>query len=293
LTDIWADIPLTDDILEVAEKSFGIDADASPVRLYGGEESASYRLGENVVRIGPTWRTDAELEWCYTIATHASRSVPEALASRRTQEGRCVTRVDDRPVTVWPFVEGVWADKTDPDQRLRAANLLARLHRALRDLRVVARPVDSSPLVATSDLDDADLDGQIAELHQRYRQRQPLHGDFYRGNIIVSGGAFAGLVDWDNAFVGPPEQELAWASWEWSDARQTQDLAPCAEFISAYAGGGGPAGRIDEATLACFVRGRLRWEIAYSRAMRNRGVEVDAEYEAETKEVFFALKRFS
>src|SRR5439155_18830149 len=98
--------------------------------------------------------------------------------------------------------------------------------------------------------------------------------------------------DWDNAFVGPPEIELAWASWEWSDARDAVDPRECAEFISAYCAAGGPAAAVDEAVIATVVRARLRWELAYGRAMRERGGEVDSEYDAESTEAFFALKRF-
>ena len=132
----------------------------------------------------------------------------------------------------------------------------------------------------------------MGKILKRYPGRQPLHGDFYHGNLLVAGGKVVGLVDWDNAFVGPPEVELAWASWEWSDARDAVDPRECAEFISIYRDAGGSAAAVDESTIATVVRSRLRWEIAYGRAMRERGVEVDAEYEAGSLAAFFALKRF-
>src|SRR5581483_11183316 len=201
-----------------------------------------------------------------------------------------VVRVGDRPVTVWPYADGAWADDEDD---AHAARLLARLHKALRPLRVAPRPVDSSPLEATPDLVDADLDAHIAELLERYTGRQPLHGDFYRGNVLVANGRITGLVDWDNAFVGPPELELAWASWEWSDARDALDPGKCSSFVSAYRAAGGPAAAVDEQTIAIVVRSRLRWEIAYGRAMRERGAEVDTRYETESVDAFFALKRFT
>jgi Ser/Thr protein kinase RdoA (MazF antagonist) len=287
---MWADIPLTVEILELARAAFGIDTSAEPERLHGGEESAAYRVGEHVIRLSPTWRDDLELEWCYAIATLTSRRVSEAVAPLRTEDGRCVLRVGGRPVTVWPHIDGTWADD---EHWAQAAALLARLHRVLGQYSVAPRPAETSPVAETPELDDPDLDRAISQLHDRYPRRHPLHGDCYHGNILVKGGRIAGLVDWDNAFVGPPEEELAWAAWEWSDARDRLDPSQCAEFVDAYRAAGGPAAAIDEATIATVVRARLRWEIGYSRAMRDRGVGSDADYEAESVAAFFALKRFT
>ena len=293
MSDIWADIPLTSEIVDAAHVAFGIAVDDQPERLHGGEESASYRIGEVVVRLSPLWRNDAELEWCYAVATLASKHLPEALAPRRTDEGRCVIRVGDRPVTVWPYAQGTWSEDEDDSHCAQAAQLLARLHKHLGRYSVAPRPVETSPLLAVPDLDDPDLEMRMAEILERYPRRQPLHGDFYHGNILVADGKFVGLVDWDNAFVGPPELELAWASWEWSDARDAVDPRECAEFLSDYHAAGGPAAAVNEATIATVVRSRLRWEIAYGRAMRERGVAVDTEYERESTDIFFRLKRFT
>jgi Ser/Thr protein kinase RdoA (MazF antagonist) len=293
VTDTWADIPLTEEILDAVRKTFGVDVTQAPGRLHGGEESASYRVGGDVIRLSPAWREDAELEWCYAIATMASRKVPEAHAPRRTEEGRCVIRVGDRPVTVWPYAQGAWADDENDSHVAQAAQLLARLHGYLRQFSVGPRPVETSPLAPAPDLDDPDLNARTGKILERYPERQPLHGDFYHGNVLVADGKVTALVDWDNAFVGPPELELAWASWEWSDARDAVDPRECAEFISVYRAVGGPAAAVDESTIATVVRSRLRWEIAYGRAMRERGVEVDADYENESVEAFFTLKRFS
>jgi Ser/Thr protein kinase RdoA (MazF antagonist) len=288
---MWADIALTDEILHAAGDAFAIDVTADAERLHGGEESATYRVGDNVIRLSPVWREDAELEWCYAVATLASRRVREAVEPRRTDEGRCVIRVAGRPVTVWPFVAGTWAEGNDPQHRRQAAVLLARLHRALASLDVAPRPVESTRVAPTPDLADPDLDATLHELTGH--RATPLHGDFYHGNAIVRDGKIVGLVDWDNAFVGPPEQELAWASWEWSDARRSLDLSACMEFVEWYTDAGGPVAKIDEATIAAFVRGRLRWEIAYNRALAERDAEFDPEYLDDITSAYFVLKSLS
>jgi aminoglycoside phosphotransferase (APT) family kinase protein len=263
----WADIPLTDAVRVAVATAFGIDADGDAERLHGGEESASHRIGDWVIRIGPDWRAG--------------------------EGGRRVIRVEGRPVTVWPFVPGVWADRDDPEHQAQAADLLARLHRTLEGKRTEPRPIDTSPRLDTPDLEDPDLDEWHAAFLAGASARQPLHGDFYRGNILVNDGRITGLVDWDNAFVGPAPQELAWAAWEWTDASDEYDVDLCAPFLSAYEAAGGPAPLPDEVTTAQVVRHRLRWEVGYGRAARARGVEHDAddlEYEADIIEAFHELK---
>jgi aminoglycoside phosphotransferase (APT) family kinase protein len=144
--------------------------------------------------------------------------------------------------------------------------------------------------VSTPDLDDPALDALLDELSAG--RAVPLHGDFYHGNVIVRDEKIAALVDWDEAFTGPPERELAWASWEWSDAREEYDVTHCLEFVSAYASAGGPAGPMDERTIAAFVRARLRWEISYNRALREGDGGFDPEYLDEITEAYHELKRF-
>ena len=289
----WADIPLTDHIRASVAREFRIETDGDAERLHGGEESASYRVGDNVIRIGPDWRDTPELEWCYALAAHAARSVPEVPNPRTNTRGHHTIRADGRPVSVWPFVEGVWASSANRSHRDQAAELLARLHRALASVSVEQRPVDTSPRLPTPDLDDAELDEWWSDFLATSRPHQALHGDYYRGNILVDDGRFKGLLDWDNAFVGPPAQEVAWASWEWTPASDEFDLEYCHEFLAAYVAAGGPAPAVDEKTIAQVVRHRVRWEVAYGRAMRLRGVEHDEddlEYEADLIEAFHELR---
>ncbi|MEV4893037.1 hypothetical protein AB0K48_27010 [Nonomuraea sp. NPDC055795] len=59
---IYAVIPLTDTVRRAVKEMWGVDGHGEAPRLHGGEESAAYRLGDHVVRIGPESRGSEETE---------------------------------------------------------------------------------------------------------------------------------------------------------------------------------------------------------------------------------------
>src|SRR5262245_2570734 len=130
---VYADIPLTPALRRGLAAAFGVPVNERAVRLHGGEESAAYRIGDVVVRIAPQWRTDREMEWFAELADHAAAVVPEVIAPQRSASGPFVVRLTGRPVSAWPFVAGEWPAKGDHVLRDHAAELLARLHKALAD----------------------------------------------------------------------------------------------------------------------------------------------------------------
>ena len=58
----FVDTPLTSNVREAVERDWSTNLNGPAVRLYGGEESAAFRVGDVVIRIGPAWRQLAELE---------------------------------------------------------------------------------------------------------------------------------------------------------------------------------------------------------------------------------------
>lgn len=54
-------VRLADSVIDEIDSAFGVRLDREWSRLRGGDESAAFRCGEVVVRVGPTWRSDAEL----------------------------------------------------------------------------------------------------------------------------------------------------------------------------------------------------------------------------------------
>jgi Ser/Thr protein kinase RdoA (MazF antagonist) len=285
--------PLTLDIVDAVVRHWDVSVNGPGERLHGGEESSAYRVDGNVIRIGPDWRSDEELEWAYAIASHAADTVPEALAPLRTPSGAAVVRVSDRPISVWPYRAGQWADDDDDATYSQAADLLARVHRALATMSPPPRPGPGPSFADAPELDDHALDAWLADFDATHHERQPLHGDFYAGNMLVDDGRIIALLDWDETLISPPERELAWAAWEWADGLSSLDLDDAREFMDEYREAGGTARPVDEVALRQLVRDRLRREVRYSRACRLRGLqhdEDDHEYEARQIEVFFALR---
>ncbi|MEV6970351.1 phosphotransferase [Hamadaea sp. NPDC051192] len=266
---VYAAIPYTPTIQQVVGAAFGVPVE-EPQRLHGGEESAAYRIAGLVVRLGPPWRTDAEMTWFARLAAHASAAVPEVIAPLPSRSGDYVVRAAQRPVTVWPFAAGTWPDKHDPGVRQQAAALLARVHAALADAPGPAGPVTQMPRGPGDDLADPRLDAWLAERAQG--RTQPLHGDYYRGNTLAVGGRITALLDWDDAVVGPVEREAAEGAWEWGGCLDTGVVDGAQEFLAAYAEAGGPV--VDDLTFRQYARARMRGEILLART---RWHELDAE----------------
>ncbi|GAA1081676.1 phosphotransferase enzyme family protein [Nocardiopsis composta] len=297
---VFSDIEFHEAARAALAEKWGVRTDAEPRRLYGGEESAAFALGSLVVRLGPRSRPTAEAEWCHAVALHAAASVPEAVAPLPAAGGGTVVRVDGRPMTVWPLVEGVWPDEDEPGMAARAARLLGRLHAALAGMEPEPRPVpsfleegiDGGAPPADPELRDPDLDRWLAGFHRSGARRQPVHGDFYAGNTLAADGALVAVLDWDEACVAAPEAEVASAAMEWT-AEFADDLPAMRAFAAEYAAAGGPAGRIDDEVLVQFIRHRLRREAAYYHLARERGVRhsaEDVEYHERRMEAFKRIR---
>jgi Ser/Thr protein kinase RdoA (MazF antagonist) len=238
---------------------------SSPERLHGGEESAAYRLGQLVVRIGARWRTAAETEWAYAVALSAAAQVPEALAPLASATGRTVLMIGDRPVSVWPYVAGSWAQRTNPSHFQTAARLLARLHIALAGAGIGPRPRCPRALGDVPDLADPELDEWLGRFDRTHQRQHPLHGDYFPGNLLAQGDQLVAVLDWDEAYIGTPESELAVAAWEWGDGLRIGNLDRARTFVSAYRQCGGPADVLNDIALRQLIRHRLRWEIRLKR----------------------------
>ncbi|MGH7033363.1 MAG: phosphotransferase family protein, partial [Stellaceae bacterium] len=101
----------------------------------------------------------------------------------------------------------------------------------------------------------------------RRRQPPPLepvlcHGDFRTGNYLVEDGCLTGILDWDFAQWGDPDEDIAWfCSRHWRFAAAARDaggLAPRAVFCDAYEAAAGR--RLDPERLHYWsAMASLRW----------------------------------
>jgi hypothetical protein len=72
-----------------------------------GDECEIWKTVEPVgfaVRVSPRWRSAADLEWVYGVASVFAACVPGARAPVLGVDGRSVAVWDGRPVSVWPWV---------------------------------------------------------------------------------------------------------------------------------------------------------------------------------------------
>lgn len=149
---------------------------------------------------------------------------------------------DGFPLNFWRYVEIL--DRT-PDPR-QAGQTLRRCHEALRDLaeplpRLAILHEAQSLLVERELLPAAEqslvrrrLETALAVLQNA--PGQPLHGDAHEGNLLVTSG---GLLwsDWEDAFVGPVEWDLA--SLIWNARLLESDTAAAEAMLAGYCEAGG------------------------------------------------------
>ncbi len=70
-----------------------------------------------------------------------------------------------------------------------------------------------------------------------------VHGDFRTGNYMVRGGLLTGILDWEFAHWGDPDEDIGWLTaccWRFgNDALEAGGIAPLAVFLDAYAAASG------------------------------------------------------
>lgn len=287
---------LDDDLRRALSSGFDLRVDAA-TPIVGGDECLLWHVMAPrplVVRAAPVWRSDAELRWAYGVAAALRAYVPEAV----TPESPGIVRWHGRAVTIWPYLPGRQLDRDRPDDRAAAARLLARLHRAAFLVADPGKRPPSGPggpsdwpwAVTVDDMADPDLDDTLASWHAGAGvsvPRGPVHGDFYRRNILVADGRLA-VLDWDEARIDAVLVELAWSVWEFCHTGSALDRGRARGFLADYRRAGGPPH--DIGMIVPFIRDRLRWEVARSRAAAAAGEYHDLGYEASEVSAFAVLR---
>jgi hypothetical protein len=149
---------------------------------------------------------------------------------------------DGFPLNFWRYVDIL--DRT-PDPR-QAGQTLRRCHEALRDL---AEPLpqlailhEAQTLLVERELLPSDeqslvrrrLETALAALE--HAPAQPLHGDAHEGNLLVTTDGLR-WSDWEDAFVGPVEWDLA--SLIWNARLLESDTVTAEAMLAGYREAGG------------------------------------------------------
>ncbi len=275
-------------------------------RLSGGEECeiwlATSDDGPFIVRISPGQRSLAQLGWTHTLMLSLYSLFPVVVAPLRAIDGSTLFLYNGRPVALFPFVEGTPLDREQPVQRDAAAELLARLHCAmLADSAASSQPqrylTETAHLPRLEDpeaLIDPEFDAWHATLLQQPAALTcgPIHGDYYRRNLLVRDGMITAVIDWDNAHPDFLMQEVAWSTWEFCQTASGDDLHPerARAFVQAYRDAGGPCKAEEFALLIPFIRWRLREEIRFNLAAAAAGQDWDPEYVDDELRAFERLR---
>jgi aminoglycoside phosphotransferase (APT) family kinase protein len=176
----------------------------------------------------------------------------------------------DRPFSVSRLIAGtsdvtplIGTDEAGPilDQYIE---ILGRLH----NVDASAAGVDflGTPTAATAALEQVELfEGgyhrqrleefpAISYMIRWLKKHQPvatrvsvIHGDFRLGNFMYDGGRILAMLDWEQAHVGDPLEEIAFMYWAlWS----LESVVPLTEFIARYEASSGI--KVDHDTLAYY-----------------------------------------
>ena len=278
----------------------------APTLLTGGEESAVWRLATGdetlVVRVSPAWRTVAELQWVHDLICFTAQAIPEVVKPLATADGSTIFLHAGQPAVVFPFVEGEALEREDSGLREAAARVLARLHQALSAwpagrARPPSGPAAPVPWPAERDLQallDADLDTWHATAYRSAALLAgPVHGDYYRRNLLCRDGRICGVIDWDESHIAPYLEEVAWATWEFAKVPSGDAIYPerARAFFQAYCEAGGLCQKADWRWVVPLIRWHLREEIRRSLGAAERGEEWDQSYLEEELHAFQRLRR--
>jgi len=94
------------------------------------------------------------------------------------------------------------------------------------------------------------------------RQLALVHGDFRTGNYMVRDGRLTGILDWEFAHWGDPDEDIGWLTarcWRFgNDDLETGGIAPLGVFLDAYAAASGRQVHLD-AVRYWQIMGAAKW----------------------------------
>jgi len=115
---------------------------------------------------------------------------------------------------------------------------------------------------------------------QRRLHFAPVHGDYYRGNVLAEGARITAVIDWEEAHPEWLVFELASALYEFckDDERCTLERARATAFLQAYREAAGPVPPSDDDLLLPFIRVIRLIEVLFSLDQARQGQPWDPAY---------------
>ena len=282
----------------VLETAYSLSFDGEWQKLDGGYECDVWQVDSLIVRICPEWRTDGELRWVYDLVAHCAQHIPQVIAPIKTKDGEDFIRIDNRPVLVFPYIDG----SGDSMLIAESARMLANIHKtAMRWLqRQPPRPAShqSAPQVLSMEhipdyIKDPELDTWLDTVYAEMPKTMGvIHGDFYRGNILCKDGQITGIIDWDECRVGPIIEEVAWSMWEFCqiESRDDLDMEKTRIFLQAYQEVNSGLPSTEYQAIIPLIRSHLRYEILRSLAAEQNGYDWDEDYRQQEIRAFKNLR---
>ena len=274
-------------------------------RLAGGYANELYRLEADGATFALRLEVDpsaAGIEWEHDVVSRLAPRLPEVHAPVRARDGSTWFLHGDVAVWLLPFLDGTPAARDDERHRTEAARLLGRFHATNLDvpprpdvppLREVAWPHHPTPEPLrdlAADIGEARAWAMdfVARVRSRPLATGVIHGDYFRGNVLVAADRAVGLVDWEEATVDWQLYDLANAVWEFTklrDERDDFDRAAAERFIASYRDAGGTVSPLEDDLLVPFIRVRRIMEVIRAPADRH----VDWEYQRHNLRSFARL----
>jgi homoserine kinase type II len=251
-----------DDLRHVAEL-YGLGEVTEAELCAGGLINSNYRVatasGSFLVRVYPADRAPAEVEFELSLLRHLDERGFPAQRPVPATTGALIGELRGHPYSVLTYLPGHTLTQKDlsVDLARQVGAAYARFRRAVAGFRPAgSRAGADHPAVAelTAKL-LADLPpGEHADLvaaawaasEQRFRPGaddllEVVHADLYYENILVRDGRLVAFIDFDDAYLGLPELDLALVTMEFATPEDDLlDPALAGAVLGAYREAGEP-----------------------------------------------------
>jgi Ser/Thr protein kinase RdoA (MazF antagonist) len=298
-------------LLRALEERYGLEGLEAGERLAGGYANDIFRLdgssGPLVVRLQHPPLQLERLGWEHDVVRRLAERMPEVPAPLAARDGRTFFVHDRFAVWLLPFVHGAPGGNGARAERVEAAALLGRLHRAGRELgagpwRGQKRLADlawpeaaaayAGPLAGREEEAAAARSWAVSFVAETDVARRPssglVHGDYFPGNVLFRSGRAVALLDWEELAVDWTAYDLASGLWEFSaDASGDLDREAMTEFAAAYRDAGGTVPPEEDDLLVPLIRVKRIVELLRMPTDRH----VDLDYHARNLDAFWSLGR--